>query len=402
MAVVETEVSVLAESERGRLRITDVKAVEVKNTAGQSLIKVETSEPGLFGVGEAGASGPVARAYLRLLKQALVGEDPLEVGKLYTRMISMANRSSPYRAPVPVISGVDIALWDIAGKALGRPVCSLLSGRLRTAVPAYINSGPRDLLSADACREWAQRVQSASEGWHTVKVTPFGRLEPRFAGAELPDRTGWRVLFAGDWDVLERGFGNCREALGFRTDMIVHCHNEWDLPSAQGLAQAVAASKPLWIEDPLPVEYSDAWRTLKEQSPVRILTGEKLELTQEFLPFLTNRAVDAVQPDLAFAGGISGARKLADVAALYYTPICAHNVGTAVLNMATAHFGASTRNFLMMETRIGQLDLIQEMVEESLRVVNGCLEVPERPGLGFTLRTDVVNANRVQDEPEWS
>jgi len=181
----------------------------------------------------------------------------------------------------------------------------------------------------------------------------------------------------------------------------VHCHNEYDLPSALGLAQAVESSKPLWIEDPMPVEYSESWLTLGRKSPVRILTGEKLETPREFLPFIANQAVHVVQPDLAFAGGITGARKIADLAFLYHMPMTAHNVGSAVLNMATAHFGDSTRNFLMMETRIRQLALIEEMIEEPIQVIQGQLHVSDRPGLGITLKPDVLRANLVEGEQYW-
>jgi len=363
----------------------------------QSLVKVET-DAGIYGIGEAGASGPMARAHLQQMKSLLIDEDPLDIDKLYYRMISVANRMSAYRAHPPTISGVDMALWDLAGKILNRPVYGLLAGKVRDAVPVYINSGG-NFDDKSACRDWAQRVKEAPQGWHTVKVGGFGRGKRRLQLNDSPPT--WERLIAGDLYTLQRRFENCREALGFDMDFIVHCHNEFDLPSALGLAEAVKSSKPLWIEDPLPVEYSESWLTLGEKSPVRILTGEKLELPREFLPFIVNQAVHVVQPDLAFAGGISGARKIADLAFLYHMPLTAHNVGSAVLNMATAHFGVSVRNFLMMETLISQLEFIEEMVEEPIQIVDGQLEVSERPGLGITLVPDVLRANLGDDEPYW-
>ena len=140
---------------------------------------------------------------------------------------------------------------------------------------------------------------------------------------------------------------------------------------------------------------------LRQKSPVHILTGEKLELPREFLPFISNQAVHVVQPDLAFASGISGARKIADLAFLYHMPMAAHNVGSAVLNMAMAHFGTSTRNFPMMETQISQLQFIEDMVEEPIQIINGKLTVSDRPGLGITLRPNVLRANLRADEPYW-
>ena len=104
--------------------------------------------------------------------------------------------------------------------------------------------------------------------------------------------------------------------------------------------------------------YVDNSRTLHENFPVPVLTSEKLEFPEEFQPYLKDGAVDAIQLDLAFAGGITGCRKIAELAALKYVPVTAHNVGSLMLNAATVHFGASVRNFWMTETRITQLDLI--------------------------------------------
>lgn len=387
----------IMESERKRIRITAVKAMQLKNTGGQSLVKVET-DAGISGIGEAGASGPMVRAQLRHLAPYLMGQDPLEIQKLYDRMIGQMH---PYRANIPTISGVDIALWDVAGKVLNRPVSQLLLGRFRDEVPLYINSGPGNMLDKDACRDWAQRVKEAPEGWHTVKFGFEGTLRQKSPQRQI--RTGHlsQMLKATELNLIGEGFENCRDALGFGVDFIVHCHNEWDLPSAIGLAQAVESSKPLWIEDALPVAYSDSWKALKHASPVRILTGEKLELSREFLPFIMNEAVDVIQPDIAFAGGFTGCRKIADLAELFYMPLTTHNVGSLVQTMATAHFGACTRNFVMTETRISQLELIYEMGQEELQVQDGMLKVPDGPGLGITLNEDVLRAHLVEGEPYW-
>lgn len=397
----QEKLSEALETEANRIKITEIKAMQPTGTAGQSLIKIET-DAGLYGIGEAGTSGPIARAQLQHMKAFLVGEDPLSIEKLYYRMINIGNRMSPYRAHMPTVSGVDIALWDLAGKILGLPVCELLTGKVRDAAPLYINSGC-NFADKSACQDWGQSLRDAPEGWHTIKVGAFGGGLKNRRRLKLDSETApaWERLTAGDLHTLREWFDNCREALGYDMDFIVHCHNEFDLPSALGLAQAVASSDPLWIEDPLPVEYSQSWRTLAEKSPVRILTGEKLELAREFLQFIMNQAIHVIQPDLAFAGGISGARKLADLAALYHMPMTAHNVGTAVLNMATAHFGVSTHNFLMMETRISQYELIHEMVEEPVEAVNGQLAVSNRPGLGLTLKPEVLREHLEDGESYW-
>jgi galactonate dehydratase len=193
----------------------------------------------------------------------------------------------------------------------------------------------------------------------------------------------------------------CREALGWDTDLIVHCHNEWDLPMALGLAEAIAPAKPLWLEDALPVMYTDTWRVLREQSPVRIMTGEKLELLSEFLPFVVNGGVHVLHPDLCYAGGITGCLKVADLADLYSIPVVLHCVGSVVQLLASGHFGAMVRNFVTSENRIPAGDLFDEMSRTGITVKDGMLEVPRAPGLGIDLDEKVIRENRLPGEPWW-
>jgi len=156
----------------------------------------------------------------------------------------------------------------------------------------------------------------------------------------------------------------------------------------------------LWIEDAMPVLYSDAWKQFHLKSPVRVMTGEKLEHPAEFLQFMANGALDVIHPDLAFVGGITGARKIADLAEMFYIPVVTHNVGSYIQLVATAHFGASTRNFVMTENRIPQGQLYEEMAEEPMIVRDGMLTVPSGPGLGITVRPEVMN--RIIEGEPWS
>ena len=382
-------------SEKNHVRITALKAMELINSAGQSLVKVET-DSGLVGYGEAGASGPVVRANLAVMEKMLLGEDPLGVERLYSKMVSSQHT---YRAHIPTVSGVDIALWDLAGKILDQSVSKLITGRFRDEISMYYTENPPDMADLSSCREWVSRVTSHPDGYRTIKAgfeSLCGRGIPHFEGA-VPSQT----LTAMEIEKIRCGFEIVRKAMGQDLDLIVHCHNEWDLPSMISLGEAMASVKPLWIEDPLPVWYSESWKALKMASPVRICTGEKLEGLREFHPFITNSAVDAVHPDLAFAGGITGCRQIAALADLYYIPVVTHNVGTLIQNVATAHFGASTRNFLMSETRIYERPFIRDMGVEQIVVKNGAMKVPDGPGLGVTLLPEVLKDNLKDGEPYW-
>ena len=387
----EKPLNELVGAEKGQVKITDIRAMQLKKHP-QSLVRIET-DAGICGYGEAGTPGPIARAHLLELKPLLIGQDPLEIDKHYTRMISLQHPNMPN---IPTVSGVDIALWDLAGKIFGLSVSKLLTGRFRDEVQLYTNTSPGDISDKGACREWAEEVKADPHQWQAVKLG-FSLPRGRFAMGKPS-----RMLLPSEIIGIGRQFENVREALGESIDFIVHCHNEWDLPTSTNLCQALAPSRPLWIEDPLPVVFSDAWKALKLASPIRIATGEKLELPRQFLPFLANEVLDAIHPDITFAGGFSGCRKIADLAELFYIPLATHNIGSLVHTMATVHFGATVRNFVATESRIGQGVFIEEMGVHELEISGGFIKVPDRPGLGIELVEEVLRANLAEGEPYWN
>lgn len=202
---------------------------------------------------------------------------------------------------------------------------------------------------------------------------------------------------------MARAFRNAREAVGDDIDIAVHCHNELDAPSAIQVAKVVEPMNPLFLEDPLPVAYSEAWMSLKRSSRVLILTGEKLELLRGFKPFLDNQAADIVHPDLAFAGGFTGTRKIADYAQLTRTPLALHNVGSLVLCYASAHFGSAIHNFYRSESALGRPTRHVEKMSATAppEVKDGHLKVPVTPGLGFEPNQDYLRSQLVPGEPFW-
>ena len=384
------------ESERGRMRITGLKAMELRNF-GQSLVRVET-DSGLFGIGEAGVAGPACRANLQWLEHVLIGADPLNIDKLYHKMMG---KQHPYRAHVPTISGVDIALWDLAGKILNLPVCDLLTGRFRERVEFYYGGAPSDWSDRPAVDDWVAEFRAHPHGYRTLK---FGfprpdnaRLSRPFAGA-APNQS----MKPSDFKVIRDVFETVRDALGWDLDFIVHCHNEWDVPTAIGICQAVEESRPLWIEDPLQVWFSDGYKALRAASRVPICTGEKLEGYRDVFPFIVEGGIDVLHPDLCWCGGISGGRKIAELADHYGLPVALHNCGTLVHNMANVHFGACVRNFSMSETRLDKCQSIADMGGlDGFDLVDGKMAVPNGPGLGIELVPEVLRAELKEGEPFW-
>jgi L-alanine-DL-glutamate epimerase-like enolase superfamily enzyme len=381
----------LAAPAANQVKITDIKAMAIQNIAGNCLIRIDT-DAGLTGYGEAGATGPMARARIATMRQLLVGKDPLAIEVHFQNMTSLMHT---YIAHIPTISGIDIALWDLAGKILGKPVSVLLGGPFRESIAMYSHGIDLNMLDKGSCRAWAQRIKEMPEGFTAFKnaIDPVLGVPPaRFAA----------TLDSAQLRNVSRAYANAREAVGEEIDIAVHCHNELDTPSAIGVAKAVEPMNPLFLEDALNPPFSEGWMALRRATRLTLLTGEKLELTRGFRPFLDNAAVDIIHPDLSFAGGFTGTKKIADYAALTRTPVALHNVGSLVTTYANAHFGAAIQNFYRSESQLGRANhYIEGMAVEAPQVRKSQLKVPTAPGLGLEINPDFLRKNLVQDEPWW-
>jgi L-alanine-DL-glutamate epimerase-like enolase superfamily enzyme len=382
----------LAAPHQGKVKITAIKAMALKNIAGNCLIRIDT-DAGLTGFGEAGATGPMARARIETMKPLLIGKDPLTIEVHFHQMTTLMHT---YMAHIPTISGIDMALWDLAGKILDRRVCELLGGPFRDAIPMYSHGIGVDMLDPASCRDWAQRIKQMPEGFTAFKngIDPvLGVPSARFAN----------TVDSEQLRKVRRAYTNAREAVGEEIDIAVHCHNELDTVSAIGVAKAVEPMNPLFIEDALNPPFSEAWMALRRSTRLTLLTGEKLEMVRGFRPFLDNQAVDIIHPDLAFAGGITGVRKIADFAALTRNPVALHNVGSIVLTFANAHFGSSIQNFYRSESALGRPNRYVENMAagNAPEVRKSQLKVPSGPGLGLDLNMDFLRKNLVEGEDWW-
>ncbi len=382
----------LAAPNVNRVKMTDIRAMAIRNIAGNCLIRIDT-DAGIAGFGEAGCTGPMARARIETMKSMLIGRDPLAIEVHFHNMTSLMHT---YMAHIPTISGIDMALWDLAGKLIGAPVVTLLGGPFRESIPMYSHGIGLNMLDKAACRAWAERIKAAPEGFTAFKNGIDGVLgvpAARFAA----------TLTTEQLRNAARAYGNCREAVGDEIDIAVHCHNELDTPSAAAVAKAVEPMNPLFLEDALNPPFSEAWMALRRSTRIPLLTGEKLEMLRGFKPFVDTQAVDIIHPDLAFAGGFTGTRKIADYAYAFRMPVALHNVGSLVLTYANAHFGAAIQNFYRSESQLGRPNhYIEGMAAGSPpEVRKGMLKVPTGHGLGLEINPDFLKANLAPGEPYW-
>jgi L-alanine-DL-glutamate epimerase-like enolase superfamily enzyme len=394
----------LAAAQRKRVKIRDVQVMMLEGGRTYTLVKI-TADDGHFGIAEAyGSPGVGVKEQVLSLKPWLVGKDPLEIDALYVKMGEGSRNLSGTRTDgsahnlLRAVSGIEMALWDLAGKILDVPTSTLLGGKFRDRVRVYDHAVPKNMLDKASCREWAAQVKAHPSGFTAHK---FGF--PNTSPAEDPGRDpSNRMLSTRELINIQKGFENCREAIGWDHDIMVHCHWEYDLRTSIQIADAVESIKPLYLEDPLPVDYTDSWRRLCESTKVPICMGENLARREGFKDFILNGGADILHPDLRNSGGFLETKRIADLAHIYGIPMATHNTGSQVNTYATCQWAASIRDYMSCETVTGEGGWMdQVLVLDGPYIKEGFVQVTEKPGLGITLNPDVVKAHLVAGETWW-
>ena len=384
----------LAATAQGLTKVTKIQALELKE--GRTLIRVDT-DAGLSGYGECNTAGPAARSAIaayngagRLPNLAVIGKDPLAIQVHFHNMFYGYPQR---RREIKVLSGIDMALWDLAGKILNRPVSKLLGGNFRDEILLYSHAPGGDYLSKDEWRDRAQRLKSDPHGFKAFKVDIHHAL-----GINMQEFTP--SIGPVEARRIHQAYTLAREAFGDGIDIDVHCHCELDVPSAIKVAQAVESIRPLFFEDPLAPEWSESWMALRRSTRLPIMTGENMELAEWAIPFLQNQAVDIFQPDIINSGGITGVKMIADLAARYRIPIALHNVSGLMLNMASQQLAAAVFNCPRIECAAGA-DRLQWATKNPIVIRNGSMKVSNEPGLGVDLDQEYLKAHKLASEPWW-
>ena len=394
----------LAAAQRKRVKIRDVQVMMLEGGRTYTLVKI-TADDGLFGIAEAyGSPGIGVREQILSFKPWLVGKDPLEIDAIYhdfgagTRSLSGTRTDGSAHNLIRAVSGVEMALWDLAGKILDVPTSTLLGGKFRDRVRVYDHAAPKNMLDKGACKEWAARVKAHPSGF-TCHKFGFPRTDMKTDLARDPSN---RMLTTRELINIQQGFENCREAIGWDHDIMVHCHWEYDLRTSIQIADAIASIKPVWLEDPLPVDYSDSWKRLCESSKVPICMGENLARREGFKDFIVNQGADILHPDLRNSGGFLETKRIADLAHIYGLPMACHNTGSQVNTYATCQWAASIRDYMSCETVTGEGGWMDEvLILDGPYIKDGFVQVSGKPGLGITLNPDVVKAHLAAGETYW-
>jgi L-alanine-DL-glutamate epimerase-like enolase superfamily enzyme len=390
------------------LKITNVRLMVLnpygKGRGDWNLIRIDT-DAGIWGFGEA-YFGPGLRPVIdTLLAPRLIGENPLDVCRLYSKMWwDMEGIHSHTGMVMSAISGIEVALWDLAGKITGLPVYRLLGGKYRDAVRMYLTGGgPQDPRDYAQCEDAAARIKA--EGWTACKIIG-GSLAVRQLDDPRNLQPGHEsqscTMTRRDLMALDKVMANMRRAFGDEFDLAVHCHWDMKLRDALKVAQVVAPYQPMWLEDPMNVPFSPAWVTLTANSPVPICTGENLYSRHEFRPFIEQHGTDVVHIDIPKGGGLMEAKRIADMAETHYLSVSFHNATSIVGTVAAAHAAATIRDFGMIERPGHTIPFYTDIViQDEPLISNGCIRVPQGPGLGVTLNEELVKRHLAPGETWW-
>ena len=388
---------------RKKVKITDVKVMIVRGTWDWNLVKIET-DAGISGIGEAYWGFGVKDLILGQFKNLLIGEDPLNVDKLYHKVLMMsAGQGAIGGITVTAASGIEIALWDLAGRILQTPVCNLLGGRFRDKVRFYRTlQSPDNVEDMGQFRAMCQRALAEKFGWTALKVQGDGippRADPTYSEPGHDRYT--RSLTNRDLRRIEKAMGAVRDAVGPDIDFGIEAHWKYDVRDAINMCKAIEGVKPMWLEDPVPPGNPDAMAAVTRASNVPICTGENLYTVEGFRRLIELNGVDIVHIDIPKSGGLLESKRIHDLANSYYIPTAAHNPASPVGTIASAHAAASMRNFRVHELA-KWIDWWPDMVIHDGPIIEkGYHVIRDKPGLGIELNPDVVKAHLAPGETWW-
>jgi galactonate dehydratase len=367
---------------RPKLKITDVRTAMVRAHGLQLHVRIYTDQ-GLIGHGEATDAAAGGVPLVAGFRRGLLGQDPLNVELLWERIRTMGIFAGAQAGQyVTALSGVEIALWDLAGKALGLPVYQLLGGKMRDRIRMYCDS-QTNLPEDPGAQQKIQQIKDL--GFTAVKTDIDDFKDPN-----RWDRVNWTAS-NGEIDTMVRKVTFLRESFDKRVDVAVDMHGRYDLGSAKRAAAALEPFRLLWLEEPVPAENFDAMRDVRESTRTPICCGENLFLRHGFREVLEKRAADIIMPDIQKCGGLLEARKIADMAHTYYVPVAPHCVVSPIGTMASCHVCAAIPNFLVLEWHwIGRLDVWRNFVQEGEIIDKGFITVPDRPGIGVEMNEEAA------------
>ena len=345
--------------------------------------KVSTDE-GIYGIGEGTLNGfgRTVETAIHELKPVVLGMDPFQVEVMSQRLIRDVY-SDGGQIHMCAAAAIEIACWDIIGKACNQPIYNLWGGRCHEKLRAYANGWYRGPRTPESFAAKAKLV--AARGYTALKFDPFG--------------AAWRTLPRAEFDLSLDIITAVREAVGPSVDLLIEGHCRFNVATAVEFASAMASLRPMWFEEPVPHTNIPAMIEVARRSPVPIATGESLSTKQQFAELLQHNVVSIVQPEPLNLGGIFAARMIGGMADAHFGMIAPHSAQGPVCSAACVQLNASLPNFLIHElfdefNAPWERDIVINPVE----IKDGYIDVSTRPGLGIDLNIEEILKHPYQPE----
>ncbi len=353
------------------------------------IIRINTDE-GISGAGEValayGVGGSAGAGMVKnIAENLLIGADPFRIDYLWDQMF---RRTFWGQGGGPVVYGamsaIDIALWDIKGKALGVPVYEMLGGRCHDKLWVYANDWYAGCNSPESYAEAAQKV--VADGFTAMKYDPFA-VRPDGVWDYSP-----RALTRERADLAVARVKAVREAVGPDIEILVEVHGNLGVTSAIEVGRRLEEFDPFFYEEPVDAMNVESMRKVSESVNMPIAAGERLYTRYGFRQYIEQQVIDILQPDIGLAGGISELKKIASYAETYNLHVQPHNCATAVATAAAVQLDACITNFIIQETfpyrHVDNYNLVDVAPEQ--QIVDGHLPIPTAPGMGIELNDDML------------
>ncbi|HZT28403.1 MAG TPA: mandelate racemase/muconate lactonizing enzyme family protein [Bryobacteraceae bacterium] len=402
---------VRTDSRPSDLKITDLRIALVgRSPMACPILRIDTNQ-GISGLGEVrdGAS----KTYALLLKSRLLGENPCNIDRIFRKIKQFGFHGRQGGG----VSGVEMALWDLAGQAYQVPVYQMLGGRFRDKIRIYA-----DTAESHDPKVYGERMKKRVEQGFTFLKMDLGMdLVAGLPGTVsrplgLSPREVWTVehMFTG-MELTDKGIAlmcdyvaQIREIVGMDIPLAADHFGHIGVNSCIRLGKGLTKYNMAWLEDMIPWQRTELLKKITDEIDIPTATGEDIYLKEPFVELCRNHAVDIIQPDLATAGGILETKKIGDAAQEFGVPMAMHFAGTPVSCMANVHCAAATENFLILENHSVDVPWWSDLVEgvEKPIIQRGFIPVPEKPGLGITLNEEAVKQHLAEPgyfepTPEW-
>ncbi|HQY95269.1 MAG TPA: mandelate racemase/muconate lactonizing enzyme family protein, partial [Caldilinea sp.] len=368
----------------------------------QLVVKVETDE-GIYGLGEAGLSGRELAVIgaLRHFREFLIGQDPLQIGRIWQELY----RSQYFeggRVLLAAQSAIDIALYDIAGKALNVPVYQLLGGKQRDVIPCFATASGAGPALVDDVKLLMQH------GWTVIRTAPM-----------MPNRAGGFVGDSAIFDprasiaVTAEWLTKVREACGSELVLGIDYHHRLSIAETASFCQRMPAGTLDFLEEPIRDETPEAYAALRKLTPTPFAVGEEFASKWQFLPYIEQHLTDFARIDICNVGGFTEAMKVAGWAEAHYIDLMPHNPLGPICTAATLHLAAAVPNFAWLEVRVTQTENLyygesgrndaDAIFPVQPQLDGTVFPVPTAPGLGIEIDEDLAQAQtwRFWEAPHW-